>query len=279
VSEAVSEHSQGTDPDPRPAEPDPRPAEPDPRPAEAGSPAAAVADLEALATGELVTCGLLAGASNHTLLMQVGDAEAERFAVYKPRSGERPLWDFPRGTLCDREVAAYVVSEALGWELVPPTVLREDAPRGSGAVQQFVPHDPDRHYFALIDEGGYERRLAQMAVFDLLLNNADRKASHVVLVGEGRIIGVDHGLAFHVEPKLRTVIWDLAGHEVERGWREDLRRLADNLSGDGPVRGRLAPLLAEEELEALVARAGALTELTALPELPPGRRPYPWPPL
>lgn len=236
-------------------------------------------DLAALARQALVVQGRLAGASNHTLLVQVGASDEQRLAVYKPRSGERPLWDFPRGTLCDREVAAYVVSEALGWGLVPPTVLRDDAPSGPGAVQRFVPHDPERHYFALVDEGGHERRLAQMALFDVLINNADRKASHVMAAGDGRLLGIDHGLTFHTEPKLRTVIWDLGGYDVEAAWREDLARLADDVAGDGDVRRRLAELLTGEELAVLAERAAALAELTTLPALPPQRRPYPWPPL
>lgn len=236
-------------------------------------------ELAALSQAALVVYGRLAGASNHTLLVQVGDAAHERLAVYKPRAGERPLWDFPHGTLCDREVAAYVVSEALGWGLVPPTVRRDDGPSGPGAVQRFVPHDPERHYFTLIDEGGHERQLARMAVFDVLVNNADRKASHVMVADDGRVLGIDHGLTFHTEPKLRTVIWDLAGYEVEDAWRRDLQRLAAEVAGDTDLRRRLAELLAEAELAALAQRATALAELTALPDLPPRQRPYPWPPL
>lgn len=236
-------------------------------------------ELDALSTQPLVARGFLADASNHTLLVQVGAPAEGRFAVYKPRAGERPLWDFPPGTLCQREVAAYLVDEALGWELVPPTVLREDAPHGPGAVQRFVPHDPDHHYFALLDEGGHERRLAQMAVFDLLVNNADRKGGHVVMSDDGRIFGIDHGLTFHVQPKLRTVVWDVGGHEVEAGWREDVRQLAAELADDGPLRRRLAELLSDDELDTLAERAAAVVDLTALPELPPRRRPYPFPPL
>ena len=236
-------------------------------------------ELTALAQQPLTVHGRLAGASNHTLLVQVGEAEQQRLAVYKPRSGERPLWDFPHGTLCDREVAAYVVSEALGWGLVPSTVRRDDAPHGPGAVQRFVDHDPERHYFALIDEGGYERALAQMAVFDVLVNNADRKASHVMATAEGGVLGIDHGLTFHPQPKLRTVIWDMAGHDVAEAWRRDLASLAEQLARDSDARELLSGLLADGELAALAQRAAALAELTALPDLPPRQRPYPWPPL
>lgn len=247
--------------------------------AEAGSRWPVEGELDALSTQPLVARGFLADASNHTLLVQVGADADGRFAVYKPRAGERPLWDFPRGTLCQREVAAYVVDEALGWELVPPTVLRDDAPHGPGAVQRFVPHDPDRHYFALLDEGGHERRLVQMALFDLVVNNADRKGGHVVMGDDGQIFGIDHGLTFHVQPKLRTVVWDLGGYEVEATWREDLRHLAADLADGGQVRRGLAELLSEDELDALAERAAAVAGLTTLPELPPRRRPYPFPPL
>lgn len=232
-----------------------------------------------MANAALTPRGFLARASNHTILVQVGEAADGRFAVYKPRSGERPLWDFPVGTLCDREVAAFVVSEALGWNLVPPTVLRTDGPRGPGSLQRFVPHDPERHYFTLIDEGGFSDRLAQMAVFDLLINNADRKGSHVMVADDGSVLGCDHGLAFHAMPKLRTVIWDLAGYELPQTWRDEVRRVADALAGDTDLRLRLEELLAAEELDALAARAGALGDLRALPDIPPDRRPYPWPPL
>lgn len=236
-------------------------------------------ELDALSSQPLTPRGFLADASNHTLLVQVGSSVDERFAVYKPRAGERPLWDFPRGTLCQREVAAYLVDAALGWEIVPPTVWRDDAPHGPGAVQRFVPHDPDRHYFVLLEEGGHERRLAQVAVFDLLINNADRKGGHLVMADDGRIFGIDHGLTFHVQPKLRTVVWDLGAHEVDAAWRDDVRRLAAGVADGGPVRRRLAELLSEEELAALAERAAAVAELSALPQLPPGRRPYPFPPL
>lgn len=247
--------------------------------ARAGGSSSTDEEVAALAERPLNARGFLAGASNHTMLVQVGAATDGRFAVYKPRAGERPLWDFPAGTLCDREVAAFLVSEALGWGLVPATVLREDGPRGPGSLQLFVPHDPDRHYFALVDEGGFEAELARMAVFDLLINNADRKGGHVMVADDGGLVGCDHGLSFHVQPKLRTVIWDLGGYELAEGWRRDLRRVADDLSGDGELAVRLAEHLDADELEALAARAGALVDLRALPDLPPRQRPYPWPPL
>jgi uncharacterized repeat protein (TIGR03843 family) len=232
-----------------------------------------------LATADLRPRGFLANASNHTLLVQVGPAERGVHAVYKPRKGERPLWDFPGGTLCQREAAAWLVSEALGWQVVPPTVLR-DGPMGVGSVQLFVPHDPEQHYFVLIDDPTTHDALARMALFDLLVNNADRKGSHVLRTDDGRILGCDHGLTFHADPKLRTVIWDLGGRPIDPALRADLRRLAAALADDtGALRARITPLLSPAEVAALVQRAGILADLRALPALEHDRRPYPWPPL
>lgn len=228
-----------------------------------------------LREAELEVVGMLAGASNHTLLVRL-DADDERFAVYKPRRGERPLWDFPPGTLCRREVAAYRVSELLGWDLVPPTVLR-DGPLGVGSVQQFVLHDPTQHYFTLISEPSLRMRLAQLATFDLLINNADRKGGHVLRVLDGdELVGIDHGLTFHIQPKLRTVIWELGGTAIASRWRDDLRRLSAMLrAGDTG----LGDLLSMDEVGALRRRAELLTSTDALPDVDPDRRPYPWPPV
>lgn len=236
--------------------------------------------IERLAGAPLRPRGFLAGASNHTLLVQVGAPEEGVHAVYKPRAGERPLWDFPQGTLCCREAAAFEVDAFLGWELVPPTVLREDAPMGAGSLQLFVPHDPERHYFVLVEDQANHPALARMALFDFLTNNADRKGSHVLLSDDGRLVGCDHGLTFHVEPKLRTVIWDLGGFPVAPADREALARLATALRDDTTkVRARLEGLLGPEEVGALTDRASLLRDMRALPTIDPERRPYPWPPL
>ena len=230
---------------------------------------------ELLCSAELGIVGLLSGASNHTLLVRLGDGD-DRFAVYKPRRGERPLWDFPTGTLCRREVAAYRVSAFLGWGLVPPTVLR-DGPLGQGSVQLFVPHDPADHYFTLIEEPALHPRLAQLATFDLLVNNADRKGGHVLRVLDAdRLVGIDHGLTFHPRPKLRTVIWDLGAAAIDDAWRADLRRLAVALRANDAV---VDDLLAAEEVEVLGRRAALLADAEALPDPPVDRRPYPWPPV
>ncbi len=233
-----------------------------------------------LATAELTVRGFVANASNHTLLIQVGVPEDGTHAIYKPRRGERPLWDFPPGTLCQREAAAWVVSDFLGWQVVPRTVLRE-GPMGLGSVQLFVPHDPEEHYFALVGDERYHDQLARIATFDLLVNNADRKGSHVLRSDvDDRLWGIDHGLTFHPQTKLRTVIWDLPALRLRAAWHADLRRLASAL-GDAvqPVTTQLEALLSVTELTVLRRRAELLAEIDCLPDPPADRRPYPWPPL
>jgi uncharacterized repeat protein (TIGR03843 family) len=231
---------------------------------------AAVADE--LRDQPLTPRGLLRNASNGTLLVRVGSGDLH--AVYKPRTGERPLWDFPRGTLGRREVAAYVTNELLGWHVVPPTVWRS-GPAGEGSVQVFVAHDPREHYFVLVEDEANHESLARMALFDLLVNNADRKGSHVLAGADGLIVGVDHGLTFHVEPKLRSVIWELGGYPIPAAWQADLGRLAGTLAAGDP--GPLAELVSGAELEMLAYRAEALAGWDALPDLPEEDRPYPWP--
>lgn len=235
--------------------------------------------LGQLADEPIEVLGFLTEASNHTLLVRVGEEAAGLHAIYKPRAGERPLWDFPTGTLCQREAAAFAVSDFLGWDVVPPTILRE-GPMGDGSLQLFVPHDPSRHYFVLIDDVDNHSALARMAVFDLLVNNADRKGSHVVLGRDGHLWGVDHGLTFHVQTKLRTVIWEFGGVALEGEWRADLARLLAALGrSEEPLTLRLAELLAPAEVTALELRAAALVEARSLPAIEESRRPYPWPPL
>jgi hypothetical protein len=194
-------------------------------------------------------------------------------AVYKPRRGERPLWDFPDGTLAAREVAAWMVSEA-SWGIVPPTVLRDDAPLGAGSLQLFIPHDPDRHYFVVMDDRLED--LARFAAFDAVVNNADRKAGHVIEDVGGRLWAVDHGLTFHVEAKLRTVIWAFAEESLTPPLRATLEELgADLADGDG-LGGRLAELLSPEESAATLERVEALLVDDRFPA-PQGPRPLPWP--
>jgi hypothetical protein len=216
--------------------------------------------------------------SNYTFLGTVSDGEETAQIVYKPIRGERPLWDFPRGTLAKREVAAYVVCRALGWDLIPPTVFR-GGPHGRGSVQLFVEVDQDEHFFTFREQVNYRFRLQQMAAFDIITNNADRKGGHCLRTGECCIIGIDQGLCFHVEPKLRTVIWDFAGEAVPLELMTDLMLLKQELqrAPEGDVVPALGPLLYEGEIVALRRRLTELIDNGCFPDPPEDRRPYPWP--
>ena len=221
--------------------------------------------------------GLLPYSSNHTFLVRLGRAgeEGAPLAVYKPSRGERPLYDFPDSTLYRREVAAYEISRALAWDLVPPTVVRIDAPLGLGSLQLYVDHDPDQHYFSLL--AGRRAIFKRLAVFDILCNNADRKAGHCLLDGDGRIWAVDHGLTFHSQPKLRTVIWDFAGRRMPARDREGVAGLAAHLTQAGsPLVSLLRELLTEDEIAALKHRAGALSQPCDYPA-PNSDWSFPWP--
>ena len=226
-----------------------------------------------LERGTIEVLGLLPYSSNYTFLTITRHGDDELHAVYKPRRGERPLWDFPHGTLAPREVAAYLVSETAGWGLVPPTVLRDDAPLESGSLQLFVRHDPDRHYFALAEERAGD--FGVFAAFDAVINNADRKGGHVIEDAVGRLWAVDHGLSFHVESKLRTVIWDYAKEPLGEQ-RPKVEVLADGLQAGGPLRLALGELLTPDEVDATAARVNDLLVSGVFPE-PEGDRPLPWP--
>ena len=224
---------------------------------------------ELLLRGEVTVKGRLPWSSNATFLVEVTLDGARGLAVYKPERGERPLWDFPRG-LYRRELAAYVLSEALGWALVPLTVVRDDAPYGEGSLQRFVDADFEQHYFPLREAAANAERLKRICAFDLLANNADRKSGHC-LAAEGTIWAIDNGLCFHVEPKLRTVIWDFAGEGLPADVRADVEAFARR----GAPRG-LERLLTKDEGTALVARAKRLARDGVFPADESGYR-YPWP--
>ncbi len=229
----------------------------------------------AMATGDLEILGLLPRSSNYTFLARAGDGDDAVLVVYKPRRGEIPLWDFPEGTLCQREVAAYLVARALGWPNVPATILRE-GPEGVGSVQRFVPFDPEAHYFTLEPDRADDFR--RVALFDVVVNNADRKGGHCLLGEDGTIWVIDHGVCFSEEPhKLRTVIWEHVDEPIEPALLEDLRRFAGELDG-GEAGAVLADLLTPEELAAMRDRVGAVLAHGRFPEPGPGR-PYPWPPV
>jgi hypothetical protein len=229
-----------------------------------------------LREAEVEDAGLLAAGSNYVYLLKLRHPDAgEGYAVYKPQKGEAPLSDFPDGTLYQREVAAYVVSEALGWGLVPPTIERADGlEAGIGALQLFIEHDPAQNYFTLKD--GREAEIQRIAVFDWLTNNADRKGGHCLLDGDGRIWCIDQGLTFHSENKLRTVIWDFQGQSVPPDLAETVCGLATRLESDADLRNRLQSLIAPDEYEKLLERIALIDRVRIFPS-PPAYRPYPWP--
>jgi len=230
--------------------------------------------LALLATGEIEMHGVVPWSSNYTFLVTVRDASRQVLAIYKPGRGERPLWDFPRGTLCRREYATYLVSEALGWSLVPPTVLR-DGPHGPGAVQLYIDADPDEHYFTL--RHTHRREFQRLTVFDALINNTDRKGGHCLKDKQGRIWAIDHGVTFHAEPKLRTVIWDFRGRRIPQDILDDLRAFRAHLADASPLMRELVQLLAPDEISALRARLAELLERQTFPEPDPGYYNVPWP--
>lgn len=221
--------------------------------------------------------GRLRWSTNYTTVVQVKDAELETLAVYKPQTGERSLWDFPDGTLCYREVAAFVISEALEWGIVPPTVLRQDGPEGVGSLQLFIQHDPEINYFSLDDS--FVPQLLLMALFDCMVNNADRKGGHVLVDAQGKMWGIDHGICFHPYPKLRTVIWDFAGQPIPNELLQDVSRVVETICDPSTELSlTLQKLLSSDEIEAMNKRANRLMTVKKYPHPGPGPS-YPWPPV
>jgi uncharacterized repeat protein (TIGR03843 family) len=216
----------------------------------------------------VIVKGRLPWSSNATFLVELALDGTVGHAVYKPRRGERPLWDFPPA-LYRREIAAYLLSEALGWGLVPLTIERE-GPHGDGSLQRFVAADFEQHYFTIREDASRHDRLRTICLFDLLANNADRKSGHCLL-GEDSVWAIDNGLTFHVDPKLRTVIWDFAGEPIPATLLADVRRL---LATGLPA--ALAALLMREERQALLDRGAQLVAGGVFPVDHSGMR-YPWP--
>ncbi|GAB7034540.1 SCO1664 family protein [Streptomyces sp. NPDC021749] len=276
----------------------------DPPPAAAG-PAGGLSDAF-LAEGELTVRGRIREASNAVLYCTVTHGGRTASCVYKPVAGERPLWDFPDGTLAQREVAAYEVSRACGWDLVPPTVLR-DGPYGTGMVQEWIdpPESSDEvpELLALVEDAepgpgwkavgfadlGEDRtallvhadhpRLRRLAVLDAVINNGDRKGGHLLPGAGGAFFAIDHGVTFHTEDKLRTLLWGWAGEPLTEEALEALRRLGAALADSAPLAARLAELLTAAEIDALRARVAGLLERGRHPE-PGGEWPaIPWPPV
>ncbi|MEZ4769158.1 MAG: SCO1664 family protein [Caldilineales bacterium] len=226
--------------------------------------------------GEMTVRGLLPGSSNYTFLADICDDRFEGMVVYKPRQGETPLWDFPHGTLFQREMAAFQVSQMLGWGLVPPTVTRV-GPYGKGAVQFFVDADFSQHYFSFRDEPDLQGVLMRIAAFDIMINNADRKGGHTLRDHGGRVWAIDHGVCFHTQPKLRTVIWEFAGEPLPADICSDLSAFLASIAADEPQAVQLCDMLSVAEVRALVRRTERLLAAGQLPEPDPHRRCYPWP--
>ena len=230
-------------------------------------------ELTLLREGRVEVLGRMPWGSNATLLAQVCHGDRTAQAVYKPRRGERPLWDFPPG-LDRREVAAYELSEALGWGIVPETVLRDDLPHGVGSLQRFVPFDVEEHYFSLYEDEAHHDQLRTIACFDLLTNQTDRKSGHCLLSsgGDGRIWAVDNALSFHVEPKLRTVIWEFGGEPIPEKLRADVAALVERGLPD-----EVRALIDEDEQEALLLRARRVAREGSRFPIAGSERSYPWP--
>ncbi|MGQ0824401.1 MAG: SCO1664 family protein [Actinomycetota bacterium] len=226
-----------------------------------------------LRDGDIDVLGRMPWSSNATFLAHLSCGGEEMLAIYKPQRGERPLWDFPRGSLCHREVAAYEVSQALRWNIVPDTVLR-GGPAGIGMLQRFVAHDPEEHYFTLLEQHADDFR--RMAAFDVLINNTDRKGGHCLRAEEdGRVFGIDHGVSFHAQWKLRTVIWDFAGESIPAAVVARLEEFVAALrTGLGET---LARLLDRFELDALRARAEHLLATKVFPAAEADYHSFPWP--
>lgn len=232
--------------------------------------------LEALREGALRLEGQFVYGSNYTFMVECCYQGQSFKAVYKPMRGERPLWDFPHKTLARREVAAYLVSEGMGWELVPPTVFRmKESSMGPGSAQLFIEHDPEYHYFNFKEKD--QHQLPEVMLFDLLINNADRKAGHLLIDPEGELRLIDHGLCFHVEEKLRTVVWDHAGQPIPQKLLADIKTMIPQLELGEPLHEALSPHLLPEEINALQLRAKGLLKSETFPLPPEDRRAYPWP--
>jgi hypothetical protein len=231
--------------------------------------------LAVLGQGEMEMHGLLPYGSNYTFLVALSHCEHKVLAVYKPVQGERPLWDFPEETLALREVAAFLVSNTLGWDFVPPTVYREGL-HGPGSVQWFIDAQDGVHYFTL-NEADHPA-LRRVALFDVLINNADRKGGHVIRDKQGKLWCIDHGVCFHADPKLRTVIWDFAGEAIPDDLLTDLSEFRGRLDSDENLHTALETLLTPGEVAALRRRCDRLLRLKQFPDPGPGRN-YPWPPV
>lgn len=234
--------------------------------------------LTALERGILTLEGQFLNSSNSTFLGQVEYEGTSVRVVYKPVRGENQLWDFPTGTLAKREVAAYRVSEALGWRLVPPTVFRRKAILGRGSVQLYMDHDPEYHAFRFSEQD--QQRLRPVCLFDLVINNADRKAGHILMDAQKQLWLIDHGICFHVENKLRSVVWIFAGEPIPLDFGRDLSRFAEILEDEqSPLVMDLKKYLRIGEIRAMRRRTINLLDAGVFPHPDESRRYYPLPPV
>jgi len=225
----------------------------------------------ALELGEFELKGQFMLGSNYTFFVDVCHEGETYHAVYKPSKGEQPLWDFPDNTLAQREVAAYLLSEQLGFHFVPVTVLREDGPHGRGSLQQYINYDVEYHYFNFTSED--KALLKPVMLFDLLINNADRKGSHIFFEdATHKLYAIDHGICFHEENKLRTVIWDFAGQAIPD---ELLTPLSQTDNWPSVFESCLSP----REITALQRRANRIFTTRKFPQAPRDRRAFPYPPI
>ena len=228
-----------------------------------------------LLEGDLGESQLVPWGSNYTFAVSVTIDGGDSFpAIYKPQEGEAPLWDFPERTLYRREFATFLASEALGWRLVPPTVIRS-GPHGVGSLQLYIEPDGEVDYSTLQEE--HPDVLRRFALFDMVINNADRKAGHCFLGRDGHVWGIDHGLTFHAHPKLRTVIWDYQEEPILPSWLRDVRALRDRLEQDDEVAQSFEQLLNPAEVQALKLRIESILEEPVFPS-PRHHRHFPWPP-
>lgn len=231
--------------------------------------------LTFLQTGEISIEGQFLWGSNYTLLVDVQCGTERVQAVYKPTRGVRPLWDFDPPTLARRETLAFLVSRQLNWDLVPPTVIRSDGPLGPGSLQLFIEHDPEQHFFTLPAEERQSLRPA--AVFDILINNADRKGGHFILDADRHIWLIDHGVCFHEEPKLRTVLWDFAEEPLPEDLTAGLAEFRRALEPDTAFYQLAQQHISRREIDAMTRRTDELLVERVFPTPPSHTRPYPWP--
>jgi hypothetical protein len=230
---------------------------------------------ELLLQADFQDCRPLWYSSNYVYLAQMCAGDQQFAAVYKPEAGENPLWDFPTGELFRREVAAYRLSQLLDWPFIPPTVAR-DGPHGRGAVQIFIKHDQQSHFFEQREQPDLVPQLQRIAVFDYVANNADRKGGHCLLDDEGRIWGIDHGLCFHTDYKMRTVMWDWADEPIPSGWLDAVEQAIERVEDAHDSAIPFIDMMEGRELAALIGRSRRLLASGKFP-LPGPHRSYPWP--